>query len=101
MTTCSSRSSATRTRDDLDHGSTTLPVVRARQSGHLAVMNSKAPEIVGCSAASKNPIGGASAIKAPKQAAAPSGCADSEACFKVASPVLNESGVIDVHAPWD
>jgi hypothetical protein len=31
----------------------------------------------------------------PKQAAAPSGCADSDACFILASHMLNDAGVID------
>ena len=34
---------------------------------------------------------------APKQAAAPSRCADSEACYKMASHALNDAGVIEVH----
>jgi adenine deaminase len=33
----------------------------------------------------------------PKQAAAPSGCADSDACFILASHTLNDAGVIDDH----
>jgi hypothetical protein len=33
----------------------------------------------------------------PKQAAAPSSCADSDACFKMASHALNDAGVIEVH----
>ncbi len=33
-----------------------------------------------------------------KRAAAPSGCAYSDVCFKVASDVLGEAGVIDAHA---
>ncbi len=35
---------------------------------------------------------------AAKQAAVPSSCADSEACFKVASDVLGEAGVIAMHS---
>ncbi len=46
------------TRDDLDKVSTELPVVIVHQSGHLGVMNSKALEILGISAATKNPAGG-------------------------------------------
>ncbi len=33
-----------------------------------------------------------------KQAATPSSCADSDACFKLATHVLAETGVIDMHA---
>lgn len=47
------------TRDGLDQVSSTLPVVIVHQSGHLGVMNSKALEIVGFTAASKDPEGGA------------------------------------------
>ena len=46
------------TRDDLDKVSTELPVVIVHQSGHLGVMNSKALEIVGIGAGTKNPSGG-------------------------------------------
>jgi predicted amidohydrolase YtcJ len=45
-------------RDDLDKVSTELPVVIVHQSGHLGVMNSKALEILGLNAATKNPPGG-------------------------------------------
>ena len=46
------------TREDLDKVSTELPVVIVHQSGHLGVMNSKALEIVGIGAGTKNPSGG-------------------------------------------
>lgn len=46
------------TRDDLDAVSTDYPVFIIHQSGHLAVLNSKALEIAGISAASKDPEGG-------------------------------------------
>ncbi|MCX9155588.1 amidohydrolase [Niveibacterium sp. 24ML] len=46
------------TRDDLDQVSTRLPVVIVHQSGHLGVMNSKALQMLGLTAASKNPPGG-------------------------------------------
>jgi predicted amidohydrolase YtcJ len=46
------------TRDDLDQVSTELPVVIVHQSGHLAVMNSKALDMVGIKASSKDPKGG-------------------------------------------
>jgi len=38
---------------------------------------------------------------AAKRAAVPSGCADSDACFRVAIHVLAESGVIDLHSHAD
>nr|WP_223146025.1 amidohydrolase family protein [Iodobacter fluviatilis] len=43
------------TREDLDQVSTTLPVVIVHQSGHLGSMNSKALELAGYTAASKDP----------------------------------------------
>ena len=46
------------TRDDLDKISMDLPVVIIHQSGHLGVMNSKALQLVGIDANSKNPPGG-------------------------------------------
>jgi predicted amidohydrolase YtcJ len=46
------------TRDDLDKVSRELPVVIVHQSGHLASMNSKALELVGINAATKDPQGG-------------------------------------------
>ncbi len=46
------------TRDDLDMVSRELPVVIVHQSAHLGVMNSKALELVGINANSKDPQGG-------------------------------------------
>jgi predicted amidohydrolase YtcJ len=46
------------TRADLDQVSTELPVVIVHQSGHLGAMNSKALEILGLDAGTKNPPGG-------------------------------------------
>ncbi len=46
------------TRDELDQVSTTQPIVIVHQSAHLGVMNSKALELVGFNAASKDPAGG-------------------------------------------
>jgi predicted amidohydrolase YtcJ len=46
------------TRDDLDQVSRDLPVVIVHQSGHLASMNSKALELVGIKADTKDPQGG-------------------------------------------
>jgi hypothetical protein len=45
-------------RDDLDAVSKDLPVLVVHQSGHLAAVNSKALELAGVSAATKNPKGG-------------------------------------------
>lgn len=46
------------TRDDLDKVSKDLPVIIIHQSGHLGVANSKALEIAGVTAETKNPKGG-------------------------------------------
>ena len=46
------------TRDDLDKVSSDLPVVIVHQSGHLGVMNSKALELVGINAKTKDSQGG-------------------------------------------
>ena len=46
------------TRNDLDKVSKDLPVIIIHQSGHLGVANSKALEIAGVTAETKNPKGG-------------------------------------------
>jgi predicted amidohydrolase YtcJ len=46
------------TRDDLDKVSEDLPVIIIHQSGHLGVANSKALEIAGVTAETKDPKGG-------------------------------------------
>jgi predicted amidohydrolase YtcJ len=46
------------TREDLDEVSTDVPVVVIHQSAHLASLNSKALEIVGYDASTKDPEGG-------------------------------------------
>ena len=47
------------TRDDLDKVSKDLPVIIIHQSGHLGVANSKALDIAGVTAETKDPKGGA------------------------------------------
>jgi hypothetical protein len=46
------------TRDDLDAVSTEFPILIVHQSSHLASLNSKAIDVVGYSAATKDPAGG-------------------------------------------
>ena len=46
------------TRDDLDAVSTDVPVLAIHQSGHLAAVNSKALQLAGITARSKDPQGG-------------------------------------------
>ena len=67
------------TRDDLDKVSSELPVVIVHQSGHLAVMNSKALQMVGISALTQDPTGGTIRRKAGSQE--PNGVLEESAFF--------------------
>ncbi len=67
------------TRDDLDQVSSELPVVIVHQSGHLAVMNSKALEMVGIKASSKDPKGGV--IRRKEGSQEPNGVLEENAFF--------------------
>lgn len=67
------------TRDDLDQVSTTLPVVIVHQSGHLGAMNSKALEILGLDADTKNPPGGV--IRRKEGSQEPDGVLEENAFF--------------------
>ena len=67
------------TRDDLDQVSTELPVVIVHQSGHLGVMNSKALEILGLNAGTKNPPGGV--IRRKEGSQEPDGVLEENAFF--------------------
>ncbi len=78
------------TRDELDQVSTTLPVVIVHQSGHLAVMNSKALEIAGYSAATKDPEGGV--IRRRKDSQEPDGGLEEAAWFASLGKVLGKVG---------
>ena len=78
------------TRDELDQVSTTLPVVIVHQSGHLAVMNSKALEIAGYSAATTNPEGGV--IRRRKGSQEPDGGLEEAAFFASLGKVLGRVG---------
>jgi hypothetical protein len=46
------------TRDDLDAVSKDVPIIVVHQSGHLSTLNSKALDVVGYTAATKDPAGG-------------------------------------------
>jgi len=46
------------TRDDLDAVSKDVPIIVVHQSGHLSTLNSKALDVVGFTAATKDPAGG-------------------------------------------
>jgi len=67
------------TRDDLDQVSSQLPVVIVHQSDQLAVMNSKALEMVGINAASKDPKGGT--IRRKEGGQEPNGVLEESAFF--------------------
>ncbi len=67
------------TRDDLDQVSTELPVVIVHQSGHLGAMNSKALQIRGLDAGTKNPPGGVIRRKSGSQE--PDGVLEENAFF--------------------
>ena len=67
------------TREDLDKVSTEMPVVIVHQSGHLGVMNSKALELVGLSAGTKNPPGGV--IRRKEGSQEPDGVLEENAFF--------------------
>ena len=67
------------TRDDLDQVSTEMPVVIVHQSGHLGAMNSKALQILGLNADTKNPPGGV--IRRKEGSQEPDGVLEENAFF--------------------
>jgi predicted amidohydrolase YtcJ len=71
------------TRDDLDKVSTDLPVLIIHQSGHLGVANSKALEIAGVNADTRDPKGGVFRRKAGTQE--PNGVLEEYAFFYLVS----------------
>jgi len=79
------------TRDDLDAVSTEVPVLAVHQSGHLAVLNSKALQLAGITAASKDPPGGVIRRKPGTQE--PSGVVEEMAFFSLMGilPKLSEA----------
>jgi predicted amidohydrolase YtcJ len=78
------------TRDDLDQVSRELPVVIVHQSGHLGVMNSKALELVGINANSKDPQGGLIRRKSGSQE--PDGVLEEAAFFGPFFTLLSKLG---------
>ena len=78
------------TREDLDQVSTELPLVIVHQSAHLAVMNSKALEIVGYTAASKDPEGGV--IRRKQGSQEPDGGLEEAAWFGALGKVFGKVG---------
>jgi predicted amidohydrolase YtcJ len=84
------------TRDDLDKVSKDLPVIIIHQSGHLGVANSKALELAGVTAETKNPKGGVFRRKQGSQE--PNGVLEEYAFFYLVSKLASnfDEGVNDV-----
>jgi predicted amidohydrolase YtcJ len=70
-------------RDDLDAVCRDVPVLAIHQSGHLAAVNSKALELAGITASSKDPQGGVIRRRAGTQE--PDGVLEEMACFVLLS----------------
>ncbi|RAJ31022.1 amidohydrolase [Pedobacter cryoconitis] len=68
-------------RQELDAVSTQLPIIVIHQSGHLAVLNSKALAMVGITADSKNPDGGI--IEREADGKTPNGVLQENAFFQI------------------
>lgn len=75
------------TRDELDKVSTDLPVLIFHQSGHLGVANSKALEIAGVTAETKDPKGGVFRRKEGSQE--PNGVMEEYAFFLLVSKLMS------------
>ncbi|WP_073276527.1 amidohydrolase [Microbulbifer donghaiensis] len=69
------------TRQDLDRVSKNIPILIIHQSGHLGVANTKALEIAGITAATKNPEGGVFQREADGKT--PNGVAEEYAFFQL------------------
>ncbi|MGO4392458.1 amidohydrolase [Variovorax sp. M-6] len=83
------------TRDDLDKVASDIPVIAVHQSSHFGAFNSKALELVGVSAESKNPDGGVIRRKAGSQE--PDGVLEENAFFEALvklMPKLSEAEAI-------
>lgn len=78
------------TRQDLDAVSTTLPVIVIHQSGHLSAYNSRALEMAGLTAASKDPQGGKIRREAGSQE--PNGVLEETAHFVTLQKFLTKLG---------
>lgn len=79
------------TRDDLDKISTDIPIYIVHQSGHLGAANSKALEIAGITAQTKDPEGGV--IRRRKGSQEPDGVLEEAAHTPVVAKVLSRIGV--------
>jgi predicted amidohydrolase YtcJ len=77
------------TSSDLDAVSTDIPIMIVHQSGHLGVANSKALEIAGIDASTKNPEGGVIQRNAD---GTPNGVLEEYAFFNALVPMLAQLG---------
>lgn len=75
------------TRQELDQVSTDLPVMIGHISGHFSVMNTKGLEMMGITAASKNPAGGM--IRREKDGKTPNGVLEELASIPNMLKILN------------
>ena len=76
------------TREDLDKVSTDMPVLIIHQSGHIGVMNSKALELAGITADTKDPEGGK--IRREEGSNEPNGVLEEAAFFGAALKQLSD-----------
>jgi len=76
------------TRDDLDKVSTNLPVLIFHQSGHLGAVNSKALELAGVTAETKDPKGGV--FRRRKDSQEPNGVLEEYAFFYLLSKLFSQ-----------
>jgi predicted amidohydrolase YtcJ len=78
------------TRDDLDAVSKEFPILLVHQSSHLAALNSKALEVAGLSAQSKDPAGGR--IRRRDGGQEPNGVLEELAFFEAAFKIMPAVG---------
>jgi predicted amidohydrolase YtcJ len=84
------------TRLELDEVSKDLPVLAIHQSNHLASMNTKALEIAGITADTKNPMGGV--IRREKDGKTPDGVLEETAWMAAALKVMPKMGETEFDA---
>jgi predicted amidohydrolase YtcJ len=84
------------TKEELDAVSTDVPVVIVHQSGHLAVFNSKALELVGYNAGTPDPQGGV--IQRKPGTTEPNGVLEETAMMNVIPVILRNVGPAGVKA---
>ncbi|MDV2968932.1 amidohydrolase family protein, partial [Nitratireductor aquimarinus] len=83
------------TREELDAVSTELPILIVHQSGHLGVVNSKALELAGVTADTKDPSGG---VIRHDENGEPNGVLEEYAFFTALGKMLGDLGEEGMHA---